>query len=116
MLVLLVLSTFKLQLVLSVDTSTLYLYTWPLFSHMTSELVIFLLEPRSTFHQCPVLLLAAHQRVVVLPSFPLVAGFPDWELSALAVLFNARLTGAPGVGVGVRVGVGVGSPTAEVTI
>ena len=44
---------------------------------------------------------------MVLPSFPKFGPLPDCELSALAVLFKARLVVPVGVGVGDGVGVGV---------
>ncbi len=62
-----------------------------------------MLEPRSTFHQWPVFPSFAVQRVVVLPSFPLEDECPDCVLSALALLFNARLVrvyGGKGVAAG----------------
>src|SRR5262245_17570518 len=73
---------------------------------MTSEPVRLKEAPRSTFHQWPVLPLAADQRVELLPSLPLAAGLADCELSALAALPCARFTAPPGVAV--RVGVAVG--------
>nr|WP_235550135.1 hypothetical protein [Paenibacillus sp. Soil724D2] len=82
----------------------MYLYTLPLCSHFTwVPTGILMLAPRSTVHEWPVLESFALQRVEVLLSFPLEAGFPACELSALALLLNARLMGVAG-GKGVTAG------------